>query len=150
MLPYLPGKTASKFIAVTIAEILLDCAVYTTPAVTIVEMMDALLTTADHCLNNAMALNELIAKSNIHTQLGSKLVKCVVGGVEIEKNGETVKLDCDTLVYAVGFRSEHTLAEQLEGNVKQLHVIGNYDKPGKIVDATNGAYHTIRLLEHLD
>lgn len=35
-----PGfGSAAKFIAVTIAEILLDCAVYTTPAVTIVEMM---------------------------------------------------------------------------------------------------------------
>ena len=35
-----PGfGSAAKFIAVTVAEILLDCAVYTTPAVTVVEMM---------------------------------------------------------------------------------------------------------------
>lgn len=118
--------------------------------VTIVEMMDALLTTADHCLNNHMAINELLYKSNIHMQLGTKLVKCVDGGVIIEKDGQQTQLEADTLVYAVGFKSEHTLAEALEDKIEHLYVLGNYDKPGKIVDATNAAYHTIRLLEHLD
>jgi 2,4-dienoyl-CoA reductase-like NADH-dependent reductase (Old Yellow Enzyme family)/thioredoxin reductase len=49
--------------------------------------------------------------------------------VVIEWGGELFPIQADTVVLAVGARSENKLATDLKGEVKELYVIGDCDKP---------------------
>lgn len=118
--------------------------------VTIIEMAGDILTTADHCLNNDMALRKMMRESNIHVMTGTRLVRAEKDAVIAEADGKTTRVPCDTLVIAVGYRSDRSLEDALMGKIEKVFTIGSNVKARKILDATSEGYHTIRLLEQLD
>ncbi len=117
--------------------------------VTIVEMLDQLLLTAVHAPNNDQALKDMIAASRIKVMTSSKLTAVKEGKVCVNCDDGGKEIDCDTLVLSVGFRSDHSLAEALEGKVNKVFTIGDNVQPGKIIHAVHQGFHTIRLLEDL-
>lgn len=56
-------------------------------------------------------------------------------GVKATREGESVFFEGDSVVLAVGMRPNRELAEKLENKVKAIYVIGDCDKPRKILDA---------------
>lgn len=118
--------------------------------VTIVELLDDILMTVDHSLNNDMAIRRMIAESSIHIVTGSRMIKADQDGVLVEKNGKNTFISCDALVAAVGYRSSREMEDQLVGKIDMVFTIGDNVKPAKIIDAVAQGFHTIRLLEYLD
>ena len=114
--------------------------------VSLVESMDDVLLTATHLFNCDQSLRHMLAESHIDINLATKVVSVDGGGVTCEKGGKTFRIDCDHVVVAVGFRSDHTLEDQLWGSVKCLKVIGNAVKPRKVWDAENEGFHAVRTL----
>jgi len=49
-------------------------------------------------------------------------------------------------VLAVGMESDRKLAQELEGKVRMLHVVGDSAKPGKIAQAIESGLRVARAL----
>ncbi len=67
-------------------------------------------------------------------------------GVLVVKEGVETLLPADTVVLAVGAVANCELAVQLEGKVKELHVIGDALKPRKITEAVREGFDLARNL----
>lgn len=64
-----------------------------------------------------------------------------------ERAGEKVVLEgADTMVLALGYRPDGSLAEELAAAGTSVHVIGDAEKPGNIKDAMAAAYALARHL----
>jgi 2,4-dienoyl-CoA reductase (NADPH2) len=75
------------------------------------------------------------------------MVKAVdASGVTVVKDGEQTLLPADTVVIAIGAKSNNQLAEELEGKVKELQVIGDAAKPRKITEAVREGFDLARSL----
>ena len=119
--------------------------------VTVVEMLDDIMKTAAHNRNVDMWLRHAIARTeNIEIICGAK-----VTGIEDDKvtytlvdgDDKTFSVPRDAVVVAVGFRSENKLADELRGKVKGLRVIGDANKPRKVITAIHEAHHAIRTMQ---
>ncbi|MGI6406101.1 MAG: FAD-dependent oxidoreductase [Syntrophaceticus sp.] len=68
-------------------------------------------------------------------------------GAKVEKDGQEKQLTgFDTIVIAVGAKPVNELKSQLEGKVRELHVIGDASEPRKAIDAIEeGASLAIKL-----
>lgn len=115
--------------------------------VTIIEMLDDILATADHCLNNDQALRAMLAERNITAICSAKVTRITPDSVTYIKDGKEASIDCDTVMIAAGYRANNQLEEALEGFVKDLTVIGDAEAPRKILTAVHEGYHAIRVME---
>lgn len=115
--------------------------------VTIVEVLDQVLKTAGHCLNNDQALKAMLQERKVKTICSAKVTKISEGTLTYEAAGETREIPCDQAVLACGYRSNNELEEQLKGRVKDLSVVGDAESPRKILTAVHEGYHTIRVME---
>jgi len=85
-------------------------------------------------------------------RLGVRVIdQCVVkevnqDGVLVEKEGKETLLPADTVVLALGAEANNELVGQLEGKVKELHVIGDALKPRKITEAVREGFDLARNL----
>lgn len=81
-------------------------------------------------------------------RLGIKLmdetkVKAVTtDGLLLERDGAESLLPADTVVLAVGARSENTLAKQLKDKVSELYLVGDAVTPRKITEAIREGFET--------
>lgn len=114
--------------------------------VVIVEMMDDILKTAAHFVANDQNLRYLVKQSGLTAETGAKLTEIRKDSVVVEKDGELKTIQCDDVVFAVGFRSVHSLAEEIEEAGFKVVEIGDYVKPGKIIHAIHQGYHALRVL----
>ncbi len=115
--------------------------------VTIIEVLDDILAVAEHCLNNEQALRALIAERNIKVIGNAKVAKITTDGITYEKDSTNHDLECDTVIIAAGLRANNKLETELEGKVKHLTVVGDAERPRKILTAVHEAYHAIRVME---
>ena len=115
--------------------------------VTIVEVLDQVLKTAGHCLNNDQALKAMLQERKVKTICSAKVTKISEGALTYEAAGETRDIPCDQAVLACGYRSNNELEEQLKGRVKDLSVVGDAESPRKILTAVHEGYHAIRVME---
>lgn len=117
--------------------------------ITIVEKLDELLLTAVHASNCDQKLKDMIADSNIKVMTNTELVSINGNRAIVKINQEEKEIPCDTLVVSVGYKSDKSLAEALEAKNKTVFEIGDYENPGKIINAVHQGFHTIRVLEDL-
>lgn len=79
--------------------------------------------------------------------LDQHLVKEVTNeGVLVEKEGIQILLPADTVVLAIGAKANNSLANELEGKVKELRVIGDAAKPRKLTEAIREGFDLARSL----
>jgi 2-enoate reductase len=117
--------------------------------VTVVELLDSLLLTAKISPNNSAWLQDTIGGSGITIKTGTKLTKINPKTVTVESKNGTEELPYDTLVLAVGFTADQCLADALLAKFDNVFVIGDQNKPGKVIDAVHQGYNSIRLLDEL-
>ncbi|WP_342433171.1 FAD-dependent oxidoreductase [Neobacillus sp. FSL H8-0543] len=115
----------------------------TAESVTIVEMLEDILVTADHCLNNDQALRQLLLDREIRVVANATVTKLSDEAVEYVHEGEQKAIEADTYVIASGFRSNDELYNQLNGKI-DVEKIGDAVSPDKILTAVHQGFHIAR------
>ena len=114
--------------------------------VTIVEMLEDVMT--DVVEGNKQYLFKMLAENGVSVLTKTTLARVTDEGVVVVNKYRRwqAELKADTVVLALGLKPERDLANALEGKVAELHVIGDCEQPGKIIDAVWGAFGAMRLL----
>jgi len=68
------------------------------------------------------------------------------GVVAVDINGNKQVIEADTVVLAVGYRSNNELGEKLRGEIPEVYTIGDCVKPGKIMEAIHGGSRIARQI----
>ncbi len=110
--------------------------------VTIVEMLDQLMTAGIPTpIPNAMMLKDLFEAKNVTTLTGTKVKEIRKDGVTVEKaDGSTCDIAADTVINALGFKSEASLKEKLAGISAEVYEIGDAKQPANILQAVADGY----------
>lgn len=112
-----------------------------------VEAMDDILKTATHLFNNDQSLRDRMAHSSCEMHLSTKVVSIDDKGLVCEHDGKQFCIDCDTVVLAMGLKSNNELEDELWGKVKVLRTIGDAAKaPGLVYNSVNQGFHMVRTL----
>jgi 2-enoate reductase len=116
--------------------------------VTVVEMLDSILS-APMAPNARKGLEDLLKASSIKFFTSTALKEIKAGKVLLSEKDGSKELPCDTVVMAVGFKSNHSLADELKAGPYKVFTIGDYNSPRKIWYAVHEGFHVIRLLDDL-
>lgn len=116
--------------------------------VTVVEMQDKILS-APMANNARIGFTAYLNESRIKMLTGTKLIDIQRGKVTLENSESKFDLDCDTVVLAVGFQSDHRLADSLKGGAYKVFTIGDYNRPRKVWFAVHEGFHVLRQLDDL-
>ena len=117
--------------------------------VTIIEMMDDILLTANMAANEKKGLMDRINDSSVTICTGTRLEEIRDGEVTVSDANGSRTIECDNIVYAVGFKSRKQLAEELKGADYPVFSVGNSNSPRKVWDAVHESFHIVRQLDDL-
>ena len=98
---------------------------------------------------NDMLMKQYMAKSNVQFMPSTKLVR--IDGddftctVTVESEGVQSTVECDTVLLALGFLPTADLAGQFD-SIAPVTVIGDSQRPRKIIFAIEGAHNAVRAL----
>ena len=113
--------------------------------VTLVEMGPTLDPT-EGAAGRAALVTRMLEKG-VHVLTEARVTGVTQDSISYEKDGgEHVIEGVDTMVLALGYRPDQTLAESLAAAGARVHVIGDAEKPGNIKDAMAAAYELARSL----
>ena len=116
--------------------------------VTIIEMLPRLLKNAKDAPNVEKAILNLINKAGIKTEVGIKVTEILPDRVKgVKADGTEIEIECDSVYYAVGFKSDHSMAEELTRRGMTVVPLGDYIKPHKVIQAVHTAYHAVQMIE---
>lgn len=116
--------------------------------VTVVEMADKILS-ASMANNARIGLMGYLDESGIKIQTGTRLLNIHSDRAELENNEGKFELGCDTVVLAVGFKSDNRLADSLKGGKYKVFTIGDFNKPRKVWFAVHEGFNVLRNLDDL-
>ena len=112
--------------------------------VTIIEMKERILA-EPMPFNNLLALSSMVVENEINILASTKLVEIKDNEVIVEKvDGATESVACDSVIIALGFRSQENIKAELEGKVKDIRVIGDALAPRKVKHAVNEGFEVAR------
>jgi pyruvate/2-oxoglutarate dehydrogenase complex dihydrolipoamide dehydrogenase (E3) component len=114
--------------------------------VTIIEMLDDVLLQGKHFVANEQNLKYLLEHSGAKVMTGTRMKEILDDGLIAEKDGQDIKIECDNVVFAVGFRANHSLFDAITAAGYNCVDIGDNVEPGMIIDTIHQAYHAIRVL----
>lgn len=117
----------------------------TAQEVTIIELLEDILLTADHSRNNDQHLRDLIAENKICIVAPAKVTKIAADGITYEQSGQSKTISCDQVIIAAGYKSVNSLEEALE--CMDITVIGDAVAPRKILTAVHEGYHAVRVMQ---
>ena len=101
--------------------------------VTVVEMLTKY--GKDIGVSTRWTILDELKRLGVRIVTGARAVAVREEGLEIEKEEKREMIPADTIVIAVGARSENGLEKELKGLVKEIHVIGDAAGPRKALDA---------------
>jgi 2,4-dienoyl-CoA reductase-like NADH-dependent reductase (Old Yellow Enzyme family)/thioredoxin reductase len=108
--------------------------------IVVVEMLSGLALDMEPI--NRMELLSQIDESKIQVLLGRKIDRIEQDGVYLlnQENKEEERFEADAVVLSLGAIPVNELANEIEGRVERLFVIGDCAKPRKIIDAINEGF----------
>lgn len=112
--------------------------------VTIIEMLGSLALNTNKA--NRMKLLDMLKDSGVRTITNTKLLEITSDGAVLSSEIPQEALSVDTIILALGFRPTRELAESLQGQVPELHTIGDCVQPRRILDAIWEGYRVSRLI----
>jgi len=113
--------------------------------VTVVEILDDVA--RDMYSDNRMHLMELLDQAGVKILTEARVLKISDKSVAItDKQGKKRTLKTDTVVFAVGFKSDGKLAEALADKVPELYQIGDCVAPRKVFNAIHEAFRAARQI----
>ena len=142
-------KAGSRVVVVGGGLVGCETAIYLTQKgkkVTIVEMLEEII--PDVFEANRQNLFKMLAENGVTVLTNTNLVRVTDDRAVVISRFRRyeAKLPADTIVIAMGLKPERGLVKAFEGKVKELHVIGDCEGPGRIMDAVWGAFLTVRLI----
>ena len=118
----------------------------TAEKVTVVEVADEILKTLEENLNNTQALHNMIDNSKIDIVTSASVTEIGDGYATYEKDGKTIRVECDTVVVAAGYRSNDEMDEDLWDKFDFYRNIVPEKAPGKIVQVVHAGFHAGRIV----
>lgn len=118
-------------------------------SVTLVEYLDDILQTGPAVPQpNRMMLIDLLEHHKVKVITGCKLTGANEHGamVEMRESGEQLQLDCDSVVVAIGMKSNSDMLKELYGCGAQVYNVGDSKNVANIIGATSAAYEVARIL----
>lgn len=113
--------------------------------ITLVEMGPTLDPT-EGAAGRAALITRMMSKG-VHVLTEARVTGVTEDSISYEKDGEEHVIEgADTMVLALGYRPDGSLAEALTAAGARVHVIGDAEKPGNIKDAMAAAYALAREL----
>ena len=113
--------------------------------VTIVEMMGQLIPEAINAVS-MFGLLALIKESKVKVLTKARLLEVTGKGAIVDTGGSKTELNADSVVLALGFKSESSLREHLEGRVPELFAVGDCVQPRNILYAMWEGFHASRVI----
>ena len=95
--------------------------------------------------NSMMGLMNMIKESGVEVLTRTTLVQVTKQAATVEAEGSKRELKADSIVLALGFKSETALQDELAGKVPELFAVGDCVKPRKILHAMWEGFHASRL-----
>lgn len=108
--------------------------------VSIIEMLDGIC--ADMPMFAREDLIRRLQELRVNILTETKVDKIDGNTVLANKRGRMQTLQADTIVIATGARSNRKLADELEGFIPELHIIGDCLRPRKILQAIHEGFNT--------
>lgn len=107
--------------------------------VCVVEMNDDILQVEGLCGANSMMLRDLFKLHNVKVYTSAKLTKITETGISITMPNSSEGVPVDTVIMAVGFNPDPSLAESIKAK-KDTHIIGDAIDVGNLLSVVWGAY----------
>ena len=76
----------------------------------------------------------------VRMERNAKVEEISESGVKVSRDGNSEFFGGDSVVLAVGMKSNHQLAQELQEKVARLHVIGDSAEPGRIKEAIESGF----------
>lgn len=112
---------------------------------TIVEMLDGVM--LDMYSANRMHLLKLLADADVNILTETKCLEITDNSITIaDKYGKRSTLEADTVVLAVGLKSNERLLEALKDKIPEVYAIGDCVEPRKVINAIWEGFRTARLV----
>ncbi|MGI6537892.1 MAG: FAD-dependent oxidoreductase [Caldicoprobacterales bacterium] len=113
--------------------------------VTIIEMLPEVLMTVQHSKNNDQSLRQLMKDCNVKTITNAKVTEFKDNKVYYEKDGKQEVIEADTVAIAVGYRSNTSLYEAINGKV-DCSIVGDAEVPDNILKAVHHGFNSVRCI----
>jgi 2,4-dienoyl-CoA reductase (NADPH2) len=78
--------------------------------------------------------------------MNTSVKEITADGIRIIKEGREELIKADTVVIAIGSRSEQALYEELKENLDNVILLGDAVQPGKVMDAIHSAFTIVNDL----
>jgi len=112
---------------------------------TIVEMLDGVM--LDMYSANRMHLLKLLTDADVNILTETKCLEIRDNGITIaDKYGKRSTLEADTVVLAVGLKSNEGFLEALKDKIPEVYAIGDCVEPRKVINAIWEGFRTARLV----
>lgn len=108
--------------------------------VTVVEMLGKIIARDEVNANVEMKLNKLLQEAEIDLRFNTTVKHVADNKVILESNDEEIQESYDYILVAAGMKANDELAEKLYNHFDDIYVIGDADKPGKIMEAVHQGY----------
>jgi 2-enoate reductase len=96
---------------------------------------------------NAMDILKMLGENGVEIMTETKVEEINRGGVQVtDKHGETIELECSSIVLALGVMADRGLADTLRDKVPNLYTIGDCNHPGKIFHAMRQGFFTAQRI----
>lgn len=128
------------------SELAYDLSAYGKKNVTLVEALDDILSAGmkvPQAVDNM--LRDLLAYHKVNILAGHKLAEVTdEGAVVVDKDGERTLVKADDVIFAIGLKSNHSMANELSGTGIEVYELGDGTGIGNIRTAIAGAYEVMR------
>ena len=105
--------------------------------VTVIEMLEQV--GSDIGLTTRWIIMQRLKNAGVKTKTGSKAIEITDRGVSVLKNGTAELIEADSVVLAVGLRTDDSLVQRL-GNRADVRAVGDCVEPNKIAQAIEGSF----------
>jgi len=111
--------------------------------VTILEMLGRI--GADIERANRWVIMKRLRSLGVKMEKNAKVEEITESGVRIIRDGKAEFFEGGSIVLAVGMESNRKLAQELEGRVAELHLVGDSAAPGKIAQAIENGFRVAQM-----
>ncbi|WP_124065621.1 FAD-dependent oxidoreductase [Clostridium sp. E02] len=109
--------------------------------VTLIEALDKLLAVnGPLCHANRDMLEKLVPYKGVEVLTSAKVEGFKDGKLSVTVDGKVMKLSCDSVILAVGYKEEDSLYRQLEFEVPEIYLLGDAKKVSNIMYAIWDAF----------
>jgi len=113
--------------------------------ITVLEMADGVMLSESG--PGRSLLVQRMRRKGVKLICGAKVERVETDAITYVKDGQEHRIsDADTLVLAMGYRSDPALEELLKTSGLTFHIIGDAQKPGNLKDAITQGYQTGRAI----